>query len=213
MAAIETLGQPQECRQDSDRLAKLRAQRAITLVRPLGCGAAVIPRHECQYLDFFRLEPAEVAVLDQVVRVPVMARVADMQADVVQERAVGQPLALAVCQPVDASGLVEQRECNPCDLLCMRGPVVATLSQLDGASPPDVGIALDLGDLGSVAVDVVERQPFAQRQVAEHHLVGSEPTQERVEQHRAGDGHIGTPRVEAWDLQALRKIEIDEPSA
>ena len=52
--------------------------------------------------DLVRLEAAQVAVLDQVVGMAVMALVADVVADVVEQRRVLEPLALAVGQAVDA---------------------------------------------------------------------------------------------------------------
>ena len=64
------------------------------------------------------------------------------------------------------------------------GPVAAPLAELDDAAAADVGIALDLADARAVAPDVVEHQPFAQRQVAERELVRAEPADDGVEQHR-----------------------------
>ena len=75
--------------------------------------------------------------------------------------------------------LIEQREREPRDLLRVLGPVVAALGELDDAAAPDVGIAIGLRDLLAVARDVVEDEPFAQRQVAERDLVGAEPPQDR----------------------------------
>ena len=51
--------------------------------------------------DFVRLEAAEIAVLDQVVRVLVVPLVADVHADVVEDRRVLEPFALAIGQAVD----------------------------------------------------------------------------------------------------------------
>ena len=52
-----------------------------------------------------RLEAAQIAVLDQVVRVLVVTLVADVHADVVEQRRVFEPLALAIGQAVDAARL------------------------------------------------------------------------------------------------------------
>ena len=68
---------------------------------------------------------------------------------------------------------IAQRE--PRDLLRVLRPVAAALAELDDAAAPDVGVALDLADARAVAVDVVEDEPFAQREVAEREVVGAEP--------------------------------------
>ena len=53
------------------------------------------------------IEAAQIAVLDQVIRVPVMTLVADVHADVVQQRAVLEPVALAIAEAVHAARLIE----------------------------------------------------------------------------------------------------------
>ena len=169
----------------------------------------MIARDERDDLDLLRIEAAQVAVLDQVVRVPVVALVADVDADVVQQRAVLEPLALAVGQPVHAARLVEDVQRQPRDLLRVLRPVAAALAELDDAAAPDVGVALDLADAGAVAVDVVEDEAFAQREVAERELVGAEPADDRVEEHRAGDREIGAPRIHARRRQALLDVRFD----
>ena len=160
--------------------------------------------------DLVGLEAAQIAVLDQVVRVLVVPLVADVDADVVQQGRVFEPLALAVGQAVNAARLVEQRRRQPRDLLRVLGPVVAPLGQLDDAAAADVGIAIGLRDLLAVPRDVVEDQPFAQRQVAERDLGGAEPAEDRVEEDRAGDREVGAPRIEARHAQALLEIERGE---
>ena len=89
-------------------------------------------------------------------------------------------------RPWRVGGLVEQAHRHPRHLTRVLGPVVAALAQLLDAAAADVGVALDGGDVLPVAADVVEDQPFAQRQVAERDLLGAEPAQDRVEQHGAG---------------------------
>ncbi len=125
-----------------------------------------------------------------------VALVADVHADVVQQRAVLEPLAFAVAQPVDAARLVEDGQRQSRDLLRVLRPVAAPLAELDDAAAADVGVAFDLADARAVAVDVVEDQAFAQRQVAERELVGAEAPDDRVEQHGAGDGEVGAARID-----------------
>ena len=73
-----------------------------------------------------------------------------MAADVVHQRRVFEPLALAVGQAVNRARLVEERQRQPHDLLRMLRVVVAALRQLERAAPPDVGNAVDLRDLPPV---------------------------------------------------------------
>ena len=138
-------------------------------------------------LDLLRIEAAQIAVLDQVVGMPVMALVADVHADIVQQRAVFEPVALAVAETMHATRLIENGQRQPRHVLRVLRPVAAPLAELDDAAAPDVRIALDFPDAGAVAVDVVENQSFAQREIAEREFVGAEPSDDRVEQNRAGD--------------------------
>ncbi len=144
-----------------------------------------------------------------------MPFVADVHADVVQQRAVFEPLALAIAQPVIRAGAVEQRQCEPRDLLRVVGQVVATLAQLHHAAPPDVRVAIDLADVRLVLLDVVEQESFAQREVAECDVLGAEGVEERVDEHGAGDGQIGAPWIEAGHgkpvFQRLTHQRLPEP--
>jgi hypothetical protein len=96
VTAIEALGQPEDRRERANRAAAPLAEivhRAMALLRR---GLPVVPRHERDRFDFVRLEPAKIAVLDQVIRVLVMAFVADVHADVVEDGGVLEPFALAI---------------------------------------------------------------------------------------------------------------------
>ena len=124
-----------------------------------------------------------------------------------------EPLALAVGQAVHAARLVEDAQREPRHLLRVLRPVAAPLAQLDDAAAPDVGVALDLADARAVAVDVVEHEPFAQREVAQRELLGAEPPEDRVEQHRTGDAQVGAARIEPGHLQALLDVGVDQPLA
>ncbi len=75
---------------------------AVAGVTALRHRAAMVPGQQRDDLDLFRLEAAQVAVLDQVIRMLVVTLVADVVADVVQQRGVLQPLAFTVAQTVDA---------------------------------------------------------------------------------------------------------------
>ena len=117
MAAVEALGEPQDRGQRADRPARAAPHVSEPVVTPLGRRLAVVARHERDRFDLVGFEAAQVAVLDQVMRVFVMLLVADMDADVVQDCRVLEVFTLAIGEPVNGARLVEQRDCQPRDLL------------------------------------------------------------------------------------------------
>ena len=131
-----------------------------------------------------------------------VAAIADVDPDVVQQRAELQPLALARAQAVPADRLVEQLGGHPCHLPGVLRPVVAPLAKLLDAAAADVRVALDGGDVLLVAPHVVQDQAFAQRHLAERDLVGAEAADDGVEEHRAGHRQVGAARIESGHLQA-----------
>lgn len=108
MAAVEALGQPDERRAQSDGPAHRRRQVAEAVVALLGRATPVVAGNQREHVHLVRREPAEAAVLDQVVRMPVMAGVADVEPRVVQQGTELDPLALAVAQAVQRARLVEE---------------------------------------------------------------------------------------------------------
>ncbi|HYM25237.1 MAG TPA: hypothetical protein VEU08_18600 [Vicinamibacterales bacterium] len=162
MAAVEALGEPQDRRERADRPPLLAFQIAESLVAALRRRLAMVTCDQRHDFDFVRLEAAEVAVADQIVRVPVVPLVTDVNPDVVQDGGVFQPFALAIGQSVDDARLVEQGRRKARHLVRVRGPVVAALRQLDHAPAPDVRIQVRVRDLLPVARHVVEHQAFAQ---------------------------------------------------
>ena len=143
-----------------------------------------------------RLEAAQVAVLDQVVGVAVVLLVADVIADVVQQRAL--------------SSHSRSRSPRPCMALVWSNSDSASRAtcfddRLPSCSAPPSSMTSGGGRRDSDrrarcrdgAMDVIEHQAFAQRQIAQRDLFGARCAQQRVEQHGAGDRQIGAPRVEA----------------
>src|SRR5919197_686158 len=96
VASIEALGETQDCRERPDRSSYPASERTELVVAPLGRALTVIARDERDRFDFLGLEPAQVAVLDQIVRVLVVPFVADMDAQVVQDGGVLDPLAFEI---------------------------------------------------------------------------------------------------------------------
>jgi hypothetical protein len=206
VAAVEAFGESNHRGECPDGTAQSAREVAIAVVRLLRWGLPMVPRDQRDHLGLVRIEAAQVAVLDQVVGVAVMTFVADVHADVVQQRAIFQPLALAIGEAVHTAGLIEDAQCQTRNLLRVFRPVAAAFAQFDHASPPDVGVALGLADARAVAADVVEHQPFAERQVAQRELVGAEPAHDRVEEYGTSDRQIGASRIHRRDAQALLQV-------
>jgi hypothetical protein len=203
MTAIEVFGEPQHGRQLPNDLSPFARQIVVAEMPPFRFRAPMVARDECDGFDFVGLEAAEIAIFDEVVRVLVVAFVADMNAGIVQDRAVFQPLPCLIGHGVNAARAIEQREGELGDVVGVIGPVTAAFGQLDDAAPPDVRIAIGLRDLLAMFRDVVEHQTFAKRQIAQADFARIESPQNRVEQNRAGDSQIRAARIEPRHLQPL----------
>lgn len=107
----------------------------------------------------------------------VMALVADVRPDVVQQRAILEPFALARAEAMLLLGCVEHRQCQPRHLGGVRGIVVVPLGELDDASASHVRVTLDRADVSRVSLDVVEDEPLAEREVTERQLGRAEALQ------------------------------------
>ena len=117
VTAIEALRQAHYRGERANRGPRAPLQLAEALVLSLRRRLAMITGDERDRLDLVWFESAQVAVLDQVVRMLVMALVADGHADVVQDGGVLEPFPLAVGQPVNGARLVEQGDGQPRDVL------------------------------------------------------------------------------------------------
>ena len=137
-----------------------------------------------------------------------MSREADVTADVVHQRRIFQPFAFAIRKAMDRTRLIEQGKGQPYDLIRVIGVIAAALREFERAPAPHVWNAVDLRDLPPVAPDVVEHQPFAQREVTQRQFFGSETAKNRVEQYRARDDEVSTPRVEPGNRQPVLKVEL-----
>jgi hypothetical protein len=162
MAAIEAFRQPQDRCQRPDGAASPAGEPAQRGGSLAGSGAPMIAGDQRNGFDFLGLEPAQIAIANQVLGVLVVAFVADVHADVVQDRRILQPLAILVGEAVDRPRLIEQRCRQPRNLLCMLRPVAAPLGELDDAAPANVRIPIGLRDFLPVPRDVIEDDAFTQ---------------------------------------------------
>lgn len=126
---------------------------------------------------------------------PMVPLVTDVHADVVEQRRVLQPFPLCVAEAVHAPRLVEHGEAELRDVSGVADRVSAPLGQLDHASPAYVGIAIDLPDVPRVALDVIQYQAFAQREVAQRQLGCIETTKQKIQEHGTRDDDVRAPRV------------------
>jgi hypothetical protein len=110
VAAVQAFGQSQDGGKRPHDASPLAGQIAVLLVSGLRRGAAMVPGHERDRVDLLGLESPQISVLDEVIRVLVMALVADVHADVVQKGGVFEPLPLAVGQRVHRARLIENRD-------------------------------------------------------------------------------------------------------
>src|SRR4029079_791125 len=110
-------------------------------------------------------------------RMSMMAIVADVDADVVQQRGIFEPLALVIAEAVHVSGLVKNAERETRHLLRVFGPVAAPLAEFDDTASSHVRIALDLADPRAVPAHVVEHESLAQGEIAQGQIVRAEPAQ------------------------------------
>jgi len=160
VTAIETLREPEKGGERADDASARTTEVRIARVTPARRRAPVVAGDQRDGLDLVRFEPAQLAVLDQVVSVFVVLVVGDVHADVMQQRGVFEPLPFVIGQPMHCARLVEQADRQSRDLVGVLGGVAATLSQLDDTSQPHVGVAIGLRDLLSVPIDVIEDEAF-----------------------------------------------------
>ena len=109
---------------------------------------------------------------------------------------------------MDAARLIEEREGEPRHLVRVLGPVVAAFGELDDAAAAHVGIAIGLRDLLAMPRDVIEHQPFAQRQIAQRELGRAQAAHDRIRvMDGARNGEIRSPPFKPRHLQPPLEIE------
>ena len=210
VAAIQAFRQPENGGESPHRAPTPPFEIAKAIVAALRRGLAVIARDERYGFDLVGFEPAQLSVTNQVEGVLVVSLVADVHADVMQDRRIFEPFALAIREPMNRPRLVEQRDREPRNLLRVLRRKVAPLRELENAATPDVGITVRLRDLASVPRDVVEHQPFTQRQITQREVGCAQAPEDLVEQNRAGDRKVGAARLEAGHTEPFLEFERSE---
>src|SRR5918993_5413970 len=86
VAAVEPFGKPDDGREHPDGRPQGTVQIPVSLVGFFWRRLAVVSRHQRDDLDLLRLEASQAAILDQVIRMPMVAVVTDVHADILQQR-------------------------------------------------------------------------------------------------------------------------------
>jgi hypothetical protein len=207
MTSIEAFSQAQDSCERSDGPPPAPFQAAETLVSTFRGRLSMIPRDKSNNLGFFRFEPAELTVPDQIVGMLVVALVTNVNADIVKNRRVFQQFPFAVGQAMDCPRLLEQSDRKPRDVLRVFRPEIAALRQLEHTPAADVGIPVGLRNFLPVTRNVVEHQTFAERQIAERNVACPESPENFVQQNGADHGQIRAARFETGDAEPLLEIE------
>jgi hypothetical protein len=187
MTAVEALREAENGAERAHRPARFPLESFETFVPALRRGLTMVSRDQANHFGFVRLEPAQLAVANQIVRMFVMPLVADVDTDIVQDPGVLEQLSLAIRQPVHRARLVEQGDGQTGDVLRVFRPEVAPLGELEDAPPPYVRIPIGLRD-----------------------LLCSEPAQDLVDENHAGNREVGAPGFETGHSQPLLEVERRE---
>ena len=210
MTAVETLCEAENGAESTHGPPRFPFESFEPFVPALRCGLTMVSRDKADHFGFVRLEPAQLAVANQVVRMFVMPLVADVDADIVQDGRVLEQLSLVIRHSVHRTRLVEQGDGQARDVLRVFRPEVAPLGKLEDTPPPHVRIPVGLRDLFPVARDEIEYQSFAQREIAQRDVLCSEPAQDLVNENHAGNREVGAPGFETGHTQPLLEIERRE---
>src|SRR5262245_8788426 len=101
VAAIEILSQAKNRGELFHDFASFPSELAELVVATRRWRTPVVARDERNRFDLVRFEATQVAVLDQVIRMAVVAFVADVYAGIMQDRRIFEPFALLVGHAVD----------------------------------------------------------------------------------------------------------------
>src|SRR5215471_9272431 len=169
VAVVEAVGDAQDRGELLDDHAKVGIQPLPVVVGILRAFPLVVPGNGGDRLDLVGREPRQLAVRDQVVGVPLVARDSDRAAHVVQKSAVPQPLPLGGRELVQGVGLVEDRNREASDALGVGqlrvGPPEKALDAVRAQVPVSGAFA--------VARHVVEQDPLPHPALADDDRLGA----------------------------------------
>ncbi len=200
VAAVEPVGDPHDGRELLDDGTQVRVEPLPVLVPRLRPPALVIPGDRGEDLDLVRGEAGQVAVRDQVVRVALVLRVADVAADVVEQRAVLEPLPLGRGELVEGMRLVEDLESQPRHVGGVEDLGVPAAQEPVDRAGAHVPIE---HPLLPVPGHVVEEDPLSQPPLPHDDRLRAGALQDPGEEHAAGDRDVAAAGVEPRDPELL----------
>ena len=199
-APVEAVGDPQQRGQLPQPGPVVRGERAEAGFGRLGVAAPVMAHERGEERDLGGLEAAQLAVLDEVGGVAVVALARHVLADVVQQRRELEHLAVAVAELVQLDGLVEQAAARAARRACVwatselhRRARLATDARRSARGSSDQS-------LGIVAAHRVEHDALAQRPVAHGQPVELEQLERgrrAASSRRGGARRAAAPRARA----------------
>ncbi len=129
-------------------------------------------------------------------------------ADVVQQRAIFDDLALASSQPVQRLELIKKPRTQFGHLLAVGLLPVATAGQIDHAAAPRLRDFAPHLKLRAIAGQIIDQQAFAQRRTGNPHALDLQFLKEPVDQQRAGDDLVFPAVVEPFNFGAILRSAL-----
>ena len=148
-------------------------------------------------------EAFEVAVLDEVGGVFVVAGVADVPADVVEDRGVFEQLTVVGVQAMEGTEAVEERQGELGHLEGVFFVEIAAAAEFENAATPRVTNLNRKFDLRPMCLHVVDNHPFTHRTIADINTWKVELIEEILDDGGAGGDLLSAAGVEAGDVAAI----------
>ena len=177
--------------------------------RDVGGALAVVARQQSDQGDLPRGKAGQPVVVDQCLRVLVVAGVGDDGSQVVQEGRGVEHLPLARAVPVQRGELVEQAPGEVADVVGVLLLVVVVAGDVEDAEAADVG---DDGE-GQVLPEMLEEEPLPEAAGRDRQVVEAEAVEERGQHQGPCGDDVGPVRADAGQglplLQAAAAEEVD----
>lgn len=134
LASVERLGNAKQSSEPEYGAPAPLAQAAVAVVLLLGPLLPVIARDQGHHFDFLAREPAQVAVLDDVIGMLGVLLVTDARTDIVNERGVVQEPARILVQTVLLDQIIVEGEGEIAHVTRMHGIAAEAIEQSEDAA-------------------------------------------------------------------------------
>jgi len=213
VAAVEGVGDAKEAGEFPHEVARGGVEGDVIGVGFFRQGFAVIAGDVGEDVELVQGEAVEIAVLDEIERMLVVAGVADVPADVVEDGGVFEELAFLGAELVERLELVEEREGELGDLQGMLFVEIAAAAELEDRAAAGVADLHGEFHLGPVGLHVVDDHAFAEGAVADVDFADVEFVKEVGDEHGAGDDLIGAAGVEPGEMPAFGEGRAEQAFA